>query len=167
MAYYQGRYKIQNPKKYKGDPNEVIYRSGWEKSCFQWCDSNTNVVEWSSETIIVPYIYDVDNKHHRYFVDLYIKLKDKTLLVEVKPFKETQVPAKQGKAKPRYVTEAMTYVKNQNKWKAAQEYALERGWVFEVWTEKELTAMGILKSVAKKTLKPLKKMTPYRKKKVK
>jgi hypothetical protein len=30
----------------------------------------------------------------------------------------------------------MTYVKNINKWEAANEYAKDRGWKFVIWTEK-------------------------------
>lgn len=167
MAYYQGKYRVRNPKKYKGNASDVTYRSGWEKSCFQWCDGNNDILEWSSETVIIPYFYDVDNKYHRYYMDLLIRFKDRTIMVEIKPFKETQVPAKQGKTKQRYLTESLTYVKNQNKWDAARNYAKDRGWGFEIWTEKELKAMGILKPVAKKAIKPLKKMAPYRKKKSK
>ena len=56
----------------------------------------------------------------------------------------------------------MTYVKNMNKWEAANEYAKDRGWEFQIWTEKTLKSMGILKEFKKtKKLKPLK---PFRKK---
>ena len=57
------------------------------------------------------------------------------------------------------LTESFTYVKNQNKWKAASEYAKDRGWGFEIWTEKELTAMGIMP----KSTKPLKPLKPFKK----
>lgn len=167
MAYYQGKYKVKHPSRYKGDNKEVIYRSGWEKSCFQWLDGHPDVIEWSSEEVVIPYLYEVDKRYHRYFMDLYVKFKDRTVLIEIKPKKETTPPAKQGKAQRTYVSEAMTYVKNQNKWNAAKEYAADRGWHFEVWTEVELKAMGILKTVGKKPLKKMKKMQPYRKKKSK
>jgi Holliday junction resolvase-like predicted endonuclease len=99
-------------------------------------------------------------------MDLYIRFKDRTVLVEVKPKKETSAPAKQGKTKQRYLTEAMTFVKNQNKWKAAADYAKDRGWDFEIWTEDELKALGILKAMKpKKKIAPLKKMAPYKRKK--
>ena len=32
----------------------------------------------------------------------------------------------------------MAYIKNQAKWKAASEYAKDRGWEFKIITEKEL-----------------------------
>ena len=62
----------------------------------------------------------------------------------------------------RYISEATTYVKNMNKWEAANEFALDRGWEFQIWTEKTLKSMGILKEFKKtKKLKPLK---PFRRK---
>ena len=54
---YSGRYKVKNPSKYKGDHTNVIYRSMWEKYAFKWCDNNSNVVEWSSEEVVIPYLY--------------------------------------------------------------------------------------------------------------
>ena len=94
---YSGRYQVKNPKKYKGDYTKVVYRSLWERNVFRWCDDNPKVKNWSSEEIIVPYYYDVDKKYHRYFVDLKIVLEDKTLLVEIKPEKETAPPTDKEK----------------------------------------------------------------------
>jgi len=157
---YSGIYKIKNKRKYKGDPNKVVYRSLWERACFEWCDTNSAVKKWSSEEIVVPYIYDVDKRYHRYFVDLYIQFEDKTLLIEVKPKKETKPPEYKGRKTKKYLMEGMTFVKNQNKWKAAEEYAKDRGWQFLVWTEDDLKKLGILKPTLQKIkpLKPLKKL---------
>tara|TARA_S200002703_G_C3647738_1_gene198850 strand:+ start:25 stop:531 length:507 start_codon:yes stop_codon:yes gene_type:complete len=165
MGYYQGKYKVKHPEKYRGNVGDVVYRSSWEKSCFQWADSHPDVLQWSSEEVVVPYLFEVDKRYHRYFIDMFIKFKDRTVLVEIKPKKETSVPVKQGKNKRQYVSEAFTYVKNKNKWNAAHKYATDRGWHFEVWTEEKLKAMGILKTLGKKQFKPLKKLEPYRKKK--
>lgn len=155
---YSGRYSVKNPEKYQGDHTNVVYRSLWEKYAFMWCDDNSNIVEWSSEETVIPYLYEVDKRYHRYFVDLKIKTKDgKTWLIEIKPDKETRVPTGQRKTR-RYVEEAMTFVKNQNKWNAAEEYAKDRGWHFAVWTEKTEP----LKSIMPKSTKPLK---PFQKRK--
>ena len=148
---YSGRFKPSNTDKYKGDPTKIGYRSHWEKLCFMWCDSNPKVKSWSSEEVVIPYVYDVDKKYHRYFVDLKIVLESQTLLVEIKPDKETKIPTGQKRTR-RYIGESLTYVKNMNKWKAANEYAKDRGWEFQVWTEHTLQSMGIMK----KPLKPLK-----------
>ena len=153
---YSGRYKPKNPKKYKGDYTNVIYRSLWEKHAFKWCDTNANVIAWSSEEVVIPYLYEVDHKYHRYFMDLKIKMKDgKVFLVEIKPDAQTRPPIGQRRTK-RYITESLTYVKNMNKWKAASEYAKDRGWNFVIWTEKTEP----LKSMIPKSTKPLK---PYKK----
>lgn len=155
---YHGRYKVKNPKKYKGDHTSVQYRSHWEKNVMMHLDGNTKVVSWSSEEIVVPYRYDVDGRVHRYFVDFFIEYSNGTkLLIEIKPFKETKPPTGNRRTK-RYITEGFTYIKNQNKWEAAAEYAADRGWDFQIWTEKELEKMGILP----KSMKPLK---PFTKKK--
>jgi hypothetical protein len=121
-----------------------------------WLNSVFN--DWSSEEIVIPYLYEVDKKYHRYFVDLKITFKDgKTLLVEIKPEKETTPPKNPGRKTKRYLNEGMTYIKNMNKWKAANTYAKDRGWQFQVWTEKTLQSMGILPKQMKK-LPPLKKI---------
>ena len=162
---YSGKFKVTKPRKYKGDPNTVVYRSMWEHHCFKWCEQNPNVKTWSSEETIIPYFYDVDKKYHRYFVDLKINFKDgKTIIVEIKPDKETRPPKKPDKSK-RYLNESLTYVKNMNKWKAANEFAKDRGWEFQIWTEKTLMKMGILTML--KPLGKMKPLTPFRKKKKK
>jgi hypothetical protein len=169
MKTYKGRYKPSNPSKYVGDIDNVVYRSGWERHVMKWCDTNSDVVQWMSEELIIPYICETDNKPHRYFMDFVIKFRSgRVVLVEVKPEKETKRPQrKQGKSRQTLLNEGLTYIKNQSKWKAAQEYALDRGYHFEIWTEKELTAMGIMpKSTQRmRTKKPLKKLAPFRKKK--
>ena len=159
---YSGRYRVKNINKYQGDPDKVTYRSSWEKACFIWCDANPNIKHWSSEEVVVPYKWDIDKRMHRYYVDLKIAFNDgKTILVEIKPNKETAPPKRPDKSK-RYIGEAMTYVKNMNKWEAANEYAKDRGWEFQIWTEETLHTMGIMK-----TLKPLKPLKPFRRKRKK
>lgn len=160
---YSGKYIIKKPNKYRGDPSKVTYRSHWEKLCFMWCENNPDIKDWSSEEIVVPYYYDVDKKYHRYFVDLKITFKNgKTILVEIKPEKETAPPKRPDKSK-RYIGEALTYVKNMNKWEAANSFAKDRGWDFQIWTENTLKSMGIMKE-QKGKLKQLKPLKPYRKK---
>ena len=162
---YSGKYR-PNANKYRGDPSKVIYRSHWEKLCFMWCDNNPNVKHWSSEETVVPYLWEIDKKMHRYFVDLKITFNDgKTILVEIKPDKETTPPKKPDKSK-RYIGEALTYVKNMNKWEAATKYAKDRGWDFQIWTENTLKSMGIMKE-QKGKLKPLAPLKPFRKKRKK
>lgn len=143
MNYHQGMYKPKFPEKYIGDPTNVIYRSSWELKFMNWCDINSAVIGWSSEETVIPYKCGTDNRLHRYFIDFKIKVKTKngelkTYLVEVKPSTQTVPPVFPGKRTKRYLTEAMTFVKNQSKWEAAKKYCLDRGWEFIILTEKEL-----------------------------
>ena len=165
---YSGRYQVLNPKKYRGDHSNVIYRSLWERDTFKWCDLNPKIKYWSSEETVVPYFYDVDKKYHRYFVDIKITFTDgRTILVEIKPEKETAPPTGPKRTK-KYITEGLTYVKNMNKWEAAESYCKDRGWKFQIWTEKTLQEMGLMtKPVPGKIKKPLKRLPPYRRKKSK
>lgn len=161
---YSGRYKVCNVKKYKGDHTNVIYRSMWERLCFKWCDENPKVKEWSSEETVIPYFYDVDKRYHRYFIDLKIKtIEGNVILVEIKPDHQTRPPESQRKTK-KYLSESLAYVKNQCKWRAADTFAKDRGWQFQIWTEKTLEKMGILGKPVPGKLKKLKPLRPYRKK---
>ena len=155
---YSGKYTVKNPNKYMGDPKGVVYRSLWEKHAFKWCDNSSDIIQWGSEEVVVPYYYEADRRYHRYYIDLIIELKNgKVILVEIKPSKETKPPTGNKRTK-RYINEAYTYVKNQNKWEAAVEFAESKGWEFQIWTEKELSKIGILP----KSTKPLK---PFQKRK--
>ena len=70
---YKGKYRIKKPEKYMGNPKEVTYRSLWERTAFRWCEDRDDVVAWSSEETIVPYVCPTDKRAHRYFIDLKIK----------------------------------------------------------------------------------------------
>jgi hypothetical protein len=51
-----------------------------------------------------------------------------------------------------------------NKWKAANEYAKDRGWKFQVWTEKTLREMKLLTKPVPGKLKKIAPYKPFRKK---
>lgn len=140
---YSGRFIPKNPKKYIGDHKNIIYRSSWECRMMNWLDQNDNVLSWASEELIVPYISPVDNRYHRYFPDFIIKLrtkdgKTKTMMIEVKPKKQTQEPEPRKRKTKQYINEVVTWSINQSKWKAAEEYCLDRGWEFKLITEDHL-----------------------------
>jgi hypothetical protein len=108
-----------------------------------WLDKESSIVAWNSEEVIIPYISPVDGRQHRYFVDFLVKHKTadgsiKTMLIEVKPYKQTQPPTKRKRVTRQYITEVATWGVNQAKWKAAEEYCLDRGWTFRIFTEHEL-----------------------------
>ncbi len=140
---YSGRFIPKNPKKYIGDPNNIIYRSSWECKVMNWLDLNDDIVSWASEELIIPYKSPVDNRFHRYFPDFLVKArtkdgKFKTLLIEVKPKKQTQEPEPRKRVTKQYINEVTTWGVNQAKWKAATEYCLDRGWEFKLITEDHL-----------------------------
>lgn len=142
---HKGKYRVKNPEKYIGNVDGVTYRSSWERAAFLWCDRSPDVAKWSSEEIVIPYRYAVDERLHRYFVDLYLEMKNgDKWIIEIKPSKETKPPRK-GKSQKRYIQESMTYIKNQNKWEAASQFAKKQGWRFAIWDEHFLKRTGILK----------------------
>ena len=59
---YKGKYYPSYPKKYKGDPTNIIYRSLWERKFMVYCDKNEKILEWGSEEIALPYRSPIDNK---------------------------------------------------------------------------------------------------------
>ena len=140
---YKGKYYPSFPRKYKGDPTNIIYRSLWERKFMVYCDKNQNILEWASEEIAIPYRSPIDNRVHRYFPDFYMKVKEtngkiKNYVIEVKPAKKTLPPKKPKRQTKGYIREAYEYAKNQAKWKMAKEFCADRQWEFKVVTEKEL-----------------------------
>lgn len=141
--YLQNFFKPQNPKKYKGDKSNIVYRSSWELSFMRWLDTNPAVTLWSSEEIIVYYISPLDGRKHRYFPDFYFECKDadgktKKYLIEVKPYAQTIEPKKKEKKTKQYINEVTTWAKNSSKWAAAREYCRHKGYEFQIITEKDL-----------------------------
>lgn len=143
VDYKQGMFKPKNPQKYMGDPTNIVYRSGWEKKVMENFDTNAGVLRWSSEEVIIPYISPIDNRQHRYYADFYVEAKSadgsiRKMLLEVKPQAQTQEPKKQKRRTKRYITEVFTWGVNQAKWKAAEEYCRNKGWEFQLVTEKDI-----------------------------
>ena len=141
--FIQGTYTPINRNKYMGSTNPV-YRSALERDFFLFFDKNTNVTAWASESIVVPYYNNIDNKVHNYYVDLIAAIKDKDgniqkYLIELKPHSQTQPPIQSNKKKNSTVLyEQLMYHKNQCKWKAASDYAAKKGMKFIILTEKHL-----------------------------
>lgn len=141
--YHKRKYTPVNVNKYEGDPTNIILRSSWEIRFAAWCDRTPSVVKWKSEEVVIPYICPTDNKRHRYFVDFLIKVRDrsgniKTYLIEIKPSAQTKPPVPGQRKTRRYIQEVFTWGKNEAKWKAATEYAKDRGWEFKILTEHDL-----------------------------
>jgi hypothetical protein len=139
----KSKYKPSYPQKYKGDPDNIICRSSWERRFCNWCDLNESIISWGSEEFFIPYYNPAKERVCRYFPDFIIKVKEssgqiKTYVVEVKPAKQTVPPQKKSKVTKSYIHECTTYAVNQAKWKAAKEWCADRMLEFIVITEKEL-----------------------------
>ena len=145
-ASKKSQYYPSYPKKYKGNPNNIICRSNWERKFCQWCDNNENILEWGSEELWIPYKSPVDRRVHRYFPDFIIKVKESTgqvkpYIVEVKPKKQTKPPT--SKSSP---FDVKTYAINEAKWKAAKEFCDDRRIGFKIITEEELGIKYVAKN---------------------
>jgi hypothetical protein len=140
----KSRYKPEYPRKYKGDPNNIICRSSWERKFCRWCDLNENILEWGSEEFCIPYRSPVDRRVHRYFPDFIIKVREQTgevkrYVIEVKPKKQTRPPVQTTKKRTKtYINEVKTYAVNEAKWKAADEWCKDRLLEFKIITEDQL-----------------------------
>ena len=141
--YVQGIFTAQYKEKYKGT-FPIVYRSSLELKVMRWFDNNSNVITWGSESVVVPYQSPLDGKLHRYFIDFVVSLKEKEgaikkFLIEVKPYKQTLQPEATKNKKPKtMIYENMQWALNQAKWKAAEQYANNKGYKFFIITEKHI-----------------------------
>jgi len=108
-----------------------------------WLDRNSDIISWASEELVIPYKSPVDGQWHRYFPDFLVKMRTrdgklKTMILEVKPKRQSQPPEPRKRITKQYINEVTTWGVNQSKWKAATEFALDRGWEFKVLTEDHL-----------------------------
>ena len=140
---YSGIYRPKNPKKYRGNPSNITYRSLWERKYMIYCDSTSSIIEWGSEEIAIPYRSPIDNRSHRYYPDFYIKVLEKggiisKYIVEIKPKKQTKPPYGKDKRTAAYKREVLTFAKNRAKWDAAEDYCDNRRMKFLILTEDHL-----------------------------
>ena len=141
---YSGKYIPSNPKKYRGNYNQIIYRSLWERKLMVYCDNNEKVLEWGSEEVVIPYVSQWDNRIHRYFPDFYMKVRQangsiKKFIIEVKPKHQCKPPPKNPKRKTKqWFNSVRTWTINEAKWKSANEFCLDNGMEFKILTEDHL-----------------------------
>ena len=141
---YKGRYTPINPKKYKGNPSRIIYRSLWERKFMVYCDTNNSILEWGSEEVIIPYLSPWDGRVHRYFPDFYIKVREhnkttKKYIIEIKPKKQCKPPVATPKRKTKkWFGEVKTWGINEAKWKYATKWCEKNGMEFKILNEDHL-----------------------------
>lgn len=150
--FYQGFFTPKNKSKCL-NTSKIVYRSSWEAQLMLYLDRSTDIVEWASESIVIPYI-GLDGKPHRYYPDFLIKIlniktnKPETFLIEIKPKRETKEPNNNKKDKQKLLTEQLTFATNQLKWEAAKKFCSVRNYKFKILTEKEL-------GISRTTIKPI------------
>ena len=139
--FAQGVFRPMNAEKYvgKGLPR---YRSGWELAFMQFCDNNKHVLQWASESIVIPYRHPFTGKMTNYIPDFLVVYADKNgrqraELVEIKPKKQSIIESKAMSMRDRAVVAV-----NHAKWAAAKAYCGQQGYTFRVITEEDLFRNG-------------------------
>jgi hypothetical protein len=118
-----GKYKPVNSYKFYG--TTAIYRSLWERKFMLYCDRSDAVINWSSESIEIPYYDPTTHKWRTYYPDFAVTYVDthsnvKKKVVEIKPHSQT------------------AWKINRAKWEAARDWCKTNGYEFQVLTEKEI-----------------------------
>lgn len=139
---YQGRFTPSHPHKYKGNANNIIYRSSWELRVMRYLDAHPQIEWWASEELIIPYYDPITHRIRRYFPDFITKIRKSdgtttTYVLEVKPKAQTSLRAPKRQTR-KFLEEVKTYTINQAKWHAAEEFCKDQGWTFKILTEHDL-----------------------------
>lgn len=137
----QGLYTPKNPQKYVGK-HTPRYRSGWELTFMNFCDSNDKVIYWASEAMKIPYKHPITQKPTIYVPDFFIVYENKygkkvAEVVEIKPKKQSIIESKVASAKDRAIVAI-----NHAKWAAANNYCKKQGLTFRVITEEDMFRNG-------------------------
>jgi hypothetical protein len=141
-TFKQGLYIPKHPDKYVGNINAIRYMSSWELHFHKFLDNNPNILQWSSESIKIPYVKPTTGRVHIYFPDYWLKYVTKhgellEEIIEVKPEKQVHQPTNYGSRKTQ-VYNQLAFAINTAKWKAAGLYCQKKGIKFRIITEKHL-----------------------------
>jgi len=139
--FAQGKFTLKNPQKYVGTKIPT-YRSSWEWSFMNFCDTNPSIQKWASEAISIPYKDPLTNRHTIYVPDFFIQYLDAQSrliveLIEIKPASQMLLE-KVGKNK----YNQSQYVKNQAKWAAANVWCKQQGIRFRILNENDIFFNG-------------------------
>lgn len=132
--YHQGYLDPKQLKKYfsscKDEP--VIYRSGLEYKFIEFCEANPKIKHWASEPISIKYYNRLADSENNYYPDYVIETYNGTkIIVEIKPYEQTVKPVEESS---RWLKES--WIKNVDKWKAANDFAHQHNAKFIIITEK-------------------------------
>lgn len=127
----------KNPEKYLGDISKITFRSSWEKTFMQLCDTHPNIVGWGSEILQIPYVNPITKKPSIYIPDFLLVYLDKNgkniaEVIEIKPMKETLVERAKSKR------DQLMVAVNQYKWMAAEKFCKQNNMTFRVLTEQQI-----------------------------
>jgi hypothetical protein len=139
--FARGKFIPKHPAKYVGNKTPT-YRSSWEWSFMNFCDTHPSIHKWASEAISIPYRDPLTNRNTIYVPDFFIQYVDKAgkvlvELIEVKPQNQTTLESV-GKSKYNQAQ----FVKNQAKWQAASVWCKRQGIKFRILTEGDLFHQG-------------------------
>jgi hypothetical protein len=140
----KGKFIPTRPEKYIGNPNNVIYRSGWELRLMKFLDTQSSVKKWCSEEVGIPYWHPIEQRLARYFIDFFVIYEDEKgnthkVMIEIKPAAQCRPPeSTRGKSKVKLLNEQATYAVNEAKWTAAKQFCKEKGFEFRIMDEYSL-----------------------------
>jgi hypothetical protein len=135
--FARGKFAPKNPEKYVGT-KVPTYRSSWEWTFMNFCDTNPSILKWASEAVQLPYRDPLTGKQTVYVPDFFIQYANKhgqvlTELVEIKPSSQ-QILERVGKNKYNQAQ----FIKNQAKWQAANAWCKQQGITFRVINENDM-----------------------------
>jgi hypothetical protein len=134
--YAKGEFTPKNPQKYIGKL-PIVYRSGWEFSSMRLFDSHPMILQWSSESISIPYLNPLTRRWTMYIPDFLVIYMDKNGIkhgevIEIKPQKETMY--EHAKSRRDQLSQKI----NASKWSSATGFCKKRNLTFRVVTEADL-----------------------------
>lgn len=135
--FAKGKFTMKHPEKYVGNKSP-LYRSSWEWSFMNFCDTNPSVQKWASEAVQIPYRDPLTGRNTVYVPDFFIQYVDKNNrmlveLIEIKPASQTLIE-RVGKNKYNQAQ----FVKNQAKWAAATLWCKQQGIRFRILNENDI-----------------------------
>lgn len=135
--YKQGYIDPRSCKKlFESISNEsIIYRSSYELKFITWLENSDKVKGWGSECLCIPYMY-IDGTTHKYYPDYMVEMMDgSVMVVEIKPYNQTQKPKNENGWAWK------EYTKNMCKWKATREFCERNKLIFKILTEKTINQL--------------------------
>jgi len=138
--FRQGIYTPINVDKYVGN-GTIRYRSGWELTFMMFLDNNSNILQWASESVSIPYRHPLTGKQSMYIPDFLVTYRgqNNTMvgeLIEIKPKKQSLIESKMS-TRDRAIV-AVNYAK----WHQATKWAQRNGLTFRVINEDQIYHQG-------------------------